>query len=140
MSSDNHSREGLLEANAAFYEAFAAGDLARMTALWADRDDLSCTHPGQFRLSGRSSVLASWFSILEAPPPVRAEAAEAVLLDGSGIVTCVEVIDGHRLSATNCFEWDGEHWRMVHHQAGHIFAERDDAAPAGGSSGGGTVH
>ncbi|MDU6489344.1 nuclear transport factor 2 family protein, partial [Bradyrhizobium sp.] len=36
----------LLAANAAFYAAFAAGDFAALAALWADRDGISCIHPG----------------------------------------------------------------------------------------------
>lgn len=134
MSWDDSRGKGLIEANAAFYRAFADGDLRAMSALWADHDDLVCIHPGHERLTGRSPVLASWFAILENPPPVRTSDARAVPLGQAGLVTCTEAIGNNRLAATNAFEWDGKAWRMVLHQAGPVLAE-DRREPGRGPSG-----
>ncbi len=48
--------DAILAANAAYYEAFVAGDFARMSAIWAD-EDVSCIHPGWPVLIGRKPVL-----------------------------------------------------------------------------------
>lgn len=128
----------MLAANEGFYRAFAAGDMRAMTDLWAPHDELVCVHPGHPCLFGRGEVLASWFAILESPPPVRMEDPRAHHFGDTGFVSCVERIGENRLAATNYFQWDGGAWRMVHHQASHIVAGAGGDAASG--SRGGTVH
>lgn len=109
----------VLEANAAFYRAFAARDLATMTALWAERLPVACIHPGWDALSGREEVLESFERILgsEGSPDVRCTLAEAHVLGEVALVTCHEVLEGGRLAATNVFAREDGRWRIVHHQA-----------------------
>jgi ketosteroid isomerase-like protein len=120
----------VLEANAAFYEAFAKGDSAAMDALWAERAPIACIHPGWDVLRGRTKVMASWRAILSgrAGPPIQYSGPTAHVLGDTAFVVCHEVIEGTRLVATNTFVREGQAWKMVHHQAAPIAqgAEDDD--------------
>lgn len=107
-------------ANAAFYEAFAAGDAAAMEALWSRTASVLCIHPGASPLHGRDAVMESWRSILEAPPAILATDARVAVIRGVAFVTCLEHIDDAALAATNVFVWEDGAWRIVHHQAGLV--------------------
>lgn len=110
----------VLEANEAFYRAFAAGDLSAMDALWAKVAPITCTHPGWHALAGRAEVMASWASILNSPerPDIACVAPRATVLGEAAIVVCYEAVGGGHLVATNVFVLEKDAWRMVHHQAG----------------------
>lgn len=114
----------VLWANASFYQAFTAGDLAAMRALWAADAPLSCLHPGMPLLAGRGPVLESWAQILSRPPPspMRCDQARVQLFEGTALVLCYEG-SGERpshLAATNVFVRERGHWRLVHHHAGPL--------------------
>ena len=51
--------EDVLAANEAFYDAFAAGDMEAMSAIWAKEADVTCLHPGWNPIFGRQEVLDS---------------------------------------------------------------------------------
>jgi SnoaL-like domain len=126
----------VLEANAAFYRAFASRDAAGMEQVWAERHPVACIHPGWDVLDGREAVLGSWRRILDSPgaPDVSCSHAEARVMGDAAFVTCHEVLPGGRLAATNLFVREGDAWRMVHHQAtviapGQVRA-RSPAGPA----------
>jgi len=118
-----------IEANAAFYTAFAAGDADAMEALWATTTPVLCIHPGRPPLHGRAGVMKSWRAILEAPPPIRASGPEAVVVRGVALVTCHEHIGDATLAATNVFVWEDGAWRLAHHQAGLVEPEPPPAGP-----------
>lgn len=124
----------LLEANAAFYRAFAAHDADAMARLWAERHPVVCVHPGWDVLDGRDGVVASWRGILGGggAPDLSYELAEARLVGDVGVVTCHEVLAGGRLAATNLFVREEGAWRLVHHQASPIAPGRARAAPPAG--------
>ena len=128
------------EAHAAFYDAFSERDVDAMEDLWSFRAPVSCIHPGWSLLSGREAVLASWRSILEGPAaPDLAYSREGIHLYGDvAVATCVETLAEGQLMATNVFAREGDHWKMVHHQAGPISSasdfeddDEDDGAPPG---------
>jgi hypothetical protein len=120
----------LLAANAAFYAAFASGDLAAMDALWAKSAPVACCHPGWEPLLGRASVLASWRAIFESgAPPVRCEDASGLLLGEVALVICTEVLQAGTLAATNVFVREEGRLRLVHHHAGPV-ATRPAAKPS----------
>jgi ketosteroid isomerase-like protein len=124
----------VLEANEAFYRAFAARDLDAMAALWAEAHPVACAHPGWDVLDGREEVLGSWREILggDDGPELACSRAQARLLGEVAFVTCHEVVEGGRLAATNLFVREGGRWRMVHHQASPIAAGQErDVAPSG---------
>jgi ketosteroid isomerase-like protein len=124
----------VLEANEAFYRAFAEHDADAMAALWAEASPVACIHPGWDVLDGRDAVLASWRRILgsEGAPEIACALAEARVLGDVAFVTCQEVIDGSRLAATNVFVREGGGWRMVHHQAAPIAPGQARPLPRGG--------
>jgi ketosteroid isomerase-like protein len=109
----------VLEANAAFYRAFARHDVAAMAALWAERHPVACLHPGWAVVDGRDAVVESWRGILESgnAPEVSCSLAEARLFGDVALVTCHEILPGVRLAATNVFVREDGAWRIVHHQA-----------------------
>jgi ketosteroid isomerase-like protein len=124
----------VLEANAAFYRAFAARDLDAMARLWAEAHPVACAHPGWDVLDGRAEVLASWRAILgsDAAPDVACSLAQAHVLGEVAFVTCHEVLVSARLVATNLFVREGGRWRLVHHQASPIAPGQErDLAPSG---------
>jgi ketosteroid isomerase-like protein len=124
----------VLEANEAFYRAFAARDLAAMAAAWAERHPVACSHPGWDVLDGRDEVLRSWRGILASPgaPAVSCSQAQAHVLGEVAFVTCHEVLPGGTLSATNLFAREDGRWRLVHHQASPIAPGQErELAPAG---------
>ncbi len=118
----------ILAANAAYYGAFAAADIAAMSRVWAD-DNVSCIHPGWPALVGRPAILDSYREILRNPDQERIDPRnEMVLASGDEArVICVEFVAGAALAATNMFKRiDGE-WRMIHHQASPIAALVEEA-------------
>lgn len=123
----------VLDANEAFYRAFAARDLSAMARIWAERHPVACIHPGWDVLDGRERVLASWRAILESEgsPEVACERAEAHVLGDVALVTCHEIVAGGRLAASNLFAREDGRWRMVHHQATPIAPGQVRALPRG---------
>ena len=122
--------DAVLRANAAFYDAFSAGDFSKMSALWARESTVSCLHPGMPVLHGRPEVLESWRRILSGGAvTLRAHEAKVSLFDTTALVTCYEGNDAEpaHLAATNVFVLEGEQWRMAHHQAGPLARPRDMA-------------
>lgn len=125
--------EQVLEAHAAFYEAFAERDVDAMEDLWARTLPVTCVHPGWSLLEGREAVLASWKSILEGPasPDVVASREVVHVYGETAVVVCVETLADGQLMATNVLSLELGRWRMVHHQAGPIssgvvFSDDDD--------------
>lgn len=130
----------VLAANQAFYSAFAAGDMAKMAAVWAERAPVACAHPGAPLLVGRETVLDSWQGILAAPerPEILCFSAQAHLLGAVAYVTCYERLGGQTgatLLATNIFAREGGRWRIAHHHA----SPTPVAPPPGAETGHGQV-
>jgi ketosteroid isomerase-like protein len=124
----------VLEANTAFYAAFAAGDAAAMETLWAREAPVTCVHPGWDALRGREEVMASWRAVLGGqPPPVTCTGASAHVLGETAFVICQERLPGARLVATNVFVREAGAWRLVHHQAGALARAPREAPPPGGT-------
>ena len=114
----------MLEANLAFYEAFASQSFEAMARAWATEELVVCIHPGWQPLYGREEVMASWRAILAGEPTeIRCESPRVVVHDEVGLVTCLERLGEARLAATNVFVLEDGVWRMIHHQAG-AFADR----------------
>lgn len=118
----------VLAVNAAYYGAFASGDLAAMSRIWAD-DGVSCVHPGWPALIGREATLESYRGILLSTNRVQiAHRGEtAIVIGDDARVLCVEIVEGAALAATNCYRRVGAAWRMVHHQATPIAAPLESA-------------
>jgi ketosteroid isomerase-like protein len=124
----------VLEANQAFYRAFARRDAAEMDLLWAHHHPVACVHPGWDVLDGRADVMESWEAILDSEnsPEVEVSLAQAHVLGEVAFVTCHEVVEGGRLAATNVFVRELGRWRVVHHQASPIAPGQERELPPPG--------
>lgn len=129
--------DDILAANAAFYKAFAEGDMAAMANVWARHAPVACVHPGCAPLMGREAVLASWRDLLRAPEPVQIR-VQNIGVQGHGdaaLVLCGEVVNGRAaLAASNLFIREEGEWRLVLHQSGQIMppvmgGDSDNDAP-----------
>jgi len=111
----------LIAANAAYYDAFNAGDREAMAAVWA-QENVSCIHPGWPPLFGRRAVIASYGEIFRNPrqEPIQRSHENAVLGESEGRVICLESVGEATLVATNWFKLDQGQWLLVHHQASQL--------------------
>ena len=127
----SQAHDQLLLANAAFYAAFAGGDLPALDELWARDCDVAVLHPGWPPVFGRDGIMESWRRIFEGPQPpdVVCGDARAFLLGESGFVVCIENLGDGALIATNIFVREGGSWRIVHHQAGPAAGGSLEPAP-----------
>ena len=121
----------LLFANETFYRAFAERDAALMNAVWAEREPVTCLHPGWPPVEGRDNVMQSWHAILTGPasPDIECLHARAGIHNDTGIVICYERIGQDFLIATNIFIRSGDGWLMVHHQSGAAPEPAEGTAP-----------
>jgi ketosteroid isomerase-like protein len=121
----------VLDANSAFYRAFARRDLPAMEALWAEGAAVACVHPGWDALRGREAVMASWRSLLEGEAPAIDCAAAAAHVAGDvAWVLCRERIPGAPpVVATNVFVRERGAWRICHHHAGLVAQVNDEPPP-----------
>jgi ketosteroid isomerase-like protein len=127
--------DAVLEANAAFYRAFADLDLAQMEAVWLRAPSIACVHPGWRLLTGWGPVMESWARIFESTLAMRFTLA-GVRAQTRGDVAWVVLTEGidsrHRdgrveaqVEATNVFErWDGR-WLLVHHHGSPVYPPLD---------------
>jgi ketosteroid isomerase-like protein len=126
------------EANARFYRAFEALDLAEMDLVWAHGEHVRCIHPGWAMLEGWEAVRQSWEAIFKDSREMRFSLSDvqARVLGDLGWITCAENILSQvrgniavtTLIATNLFERRGPGWRMVLHHASHILTGEPPAA------------
>jgi ketosteroid isomerase-like protein len=114
------------EAEAAFYAAFEAGDLAAMMAVWADSDAVECIHPLGGRLTGRKAVEEGWRQVLGGARRLKVQRkgvryahtrsvalhtlTEHIRVEG-GSQTTAPII------ATNVYHHTPQGWRMILHHA-----------------------
>ncbi len=122
----------VLDANSAFYRAFARRDVAALEDLWATEAGVACVHPGWDVLRGREAVMESWRAILRGDAPdVSCASASAHVAGAMAWVVCRERIPGSApMAATNVFVHERGAWRICMHHAG-IVAQAVDEPPPG---------
>lgn len=122
------------DAETAFYEAFAKGDLDAMMAVWADDDEIYCVHPRGPRLSGVAQVRESWRQIFASGQSLRfhlrgQHVFSAMMVAVHSVYEHITVVGEAQapapMIATNIFMRTDRGWRMVAHHA--------SPAPAAGS-------
>jgi ketosteroid isomerase-like protein len=110
----------VLEANNAFYDAFARRDGDAMARVWSASSPLVCVHPGWRPVFGRRAVIDSWkriFAATETPVDVRTTHASVHRVSGAALVVCFELIGERALVASNTFVEENGGWRLVHHHS-----------------------
>ena len=122
--------EELTQMNKAFYEAFESLDIMRMDGLWAQKDYVTCIHPGWTLRSGWPEVRDSWVLIFNNTFSMEFELSDMqVQVAGDlGWVVCMENIVSRqgetekqsRVLATNLFERFGDEWKMIHHHGSPV--------------------
>jgi uncharacterized protein (TIGR02246 family) len=130
------------DAEHAFYDAMAAGDLEAMMAVWADGDEAVCVHPGGPRLVGTEAIRESFGEIFEGGTVqvertgVRAyrhgdvsihNLVEEISVTGRMGTQTVSVI------ATNVYVKSSRGWLMMLHHAATADTDDEDETerPAG---------
>ena len=119
------TREAILRANSAFYEAFESGDIDAMAAVWELSDRVACTHPGWTTLRGWPQIGASWRAIFSnSPLQVIVTNHHVVIGADMAFVTndenLIDTRGGGTVAALNAFVHDGRQWRMVAHHASSV--------------------
>lgn len=133
MAKDNTPREGtngsvnnhaveekrVRIANEAFYAAFRAADFDAMNNLWSKTRSVAVYHPNWQGITGRDSVMASWYRIMVegAPPEIFPKSQTVILNRNAAFVLCTEDMGGVQTIATNTFVLEDGQWRLTHHQA-----------------------
>jgi len=105
-----------------FYEAFSAGDLDAMMAVWSDDEAIVCIHPGGPPITGLSAVRQSWQQIL-GTEDLKISASVIQHWSSGEIVTFVVTehlfVPSRNLHAetlaTNAFQKQKSGWKMVLH-------------------------
>ncbi len=118
------------EANARFYRAFEALDLAAMEKVWAHGEHVKCVHPGWPLLCGWEAVRASWEAIFSSTGEIRFTISDVRVSVAGDVawVTCTENILSQArgrvavtsVLATNIFQREADGWRLIHHHASHV--------------------
>lgn len=141
------------EAEAAFYQALEAADLALMQRVWAPLATVSCVHPGRAPLIGRTPVMHSWEVIFAAGPSLHVRYERLQRSRGSGLAIhlvheYLQLSGGEApqppVVATNSYQRIGTHWFMTGHHGSPTLAVQlaaEAAEPPGaGSAGAPVVH
>jgi ketosteroid isomerase-like protein len=113
-------------AEAAFYAAFEARDLAAMMAVWSTSETIVCIHPLAAPLNGRNPVAAGWKSIFDAaehfqlqiePAHEAHDATHAVRVVREFLVIGEETESRPPILATNLYQKEADGWYLVLHHA-----------------------
>lgn len=115
-----------LEAEQAFYQALAIGDIDGLMRVWAHDEEVVCVHPGGLRLIGHLAVRESWEQILR-HGGLHIETSKCVELNTmvGATHTLVELVKAQGVAvaefaycyATNVFHKGTNGWTMVMHHA-----------------------
>lgn len=125
--------EELLAANARYYEAFEAGDLDAMSAVWERSPRVVCTHPGWATLRGWGQVASSFFALFQESSATQFVLTEqrAVAEGPTGWVSLDENLLGEAggvtIAVLNVYARHGDGWRMVAHHGSVVHVPDDDA-------------
>ena len=114
-----------IEAEDAFYEAFAQQDVEAMMRVWAEDRPVFCIHPGGDLLTGREEVEESWKQIFGAEVPSHFELEYHYREEFDGQFAISQLTETLYLRhhvvgivlATNVYCGADEGWRMIMHHA-----------------------
>jgi ketosteroid isomerase-like protein len=126
----------VLNANTAFYNAFEAGDLDLMAAVWLPEPDPVCIHPGNAAISGYAEMMRAWAMIFANTPYIQFFLTDVQVRVDEGVayVTCTENVlssgegapedgfAGGKALATNVFRRTSSGWRLWIHHASPVLS------------------
>ena len=127
------------DAENAFYDALARGDVELMMAVWADDEEIICVHPGGPRFVGQDEVRDSWQKILAGGAILGVQVTQLVAVAGpvSAVHSVVEILTppGEAkprgpVVTTNVYVRTAEGWRMVTHHASPAPGQPEPAPPS----------
>lgn len=129
------------QAEAAFYEAFAKGDLEAMMQIWADDETVVCIHPGGRRATGMRDVRQGWRVIFSSEASLKFAITESrCTQDAMLAIHAVKeniLLDGNAqgvMLATNVYQFINGSWRIVlHHASPEPLSESESARSRSGS-------
>jgi ketosteroid isomerase-like protein len=114
------------DAQNAFYQALARGDIDGLMQVWADDEEVVCVHPGGLRLIGHLAVRESWQSILK-HGGLQIDITKVIELNTMVSATQCVIEQIHASGpngvefaycyATNVFHKGPAGWRLVMHHA-----------------------
>jgi len=115
-------------ANAAFYDAFEARDMDRMSDVWEHSDRVTCVHPGWQALRGWGPVAGSWFALFGGPQHLQFILTNEVVEvagDAAWVSVDENLLDGDQVGGTvaalNIFvRGDDGRWRLVAHHGAPV--------------------
>jgi ketosteroid isomerase-like protein len=70
------------DAEAAFYDALERADLDAMMAIWAEDEEVTCTHPGGLRLAGFAAVREGWRQVFSSGPRASVRLSDQIHRQG----------------------------------------------------------
>ena len=117
------------EAEAAFYEALAHGDLETMMTVWSEDEEIVCVHPGGPRLAGYALVREGWRRIFENGTRVKVQLLALSTVHGpfNAVHSVIEqiAVSGQKqlaapVVATNVYVRGALGWRMIVHHASPV--------------------
>ena len=126
----------VLTANTAFYNAFEAGDLDLMAAVWLPEPDPVCIHPGNAAISGYAEMMRAWAMIFANTPYIQFFLTDVQVRVDEDVayVTCTENVlssgegapeegfAGGKALATNVFRRTSTGWRLWIHHASPVLS------------------
>jgi ketosteroid isomerase-like protein len=117
------------EAETAFYEALARGDLEAMMTVWSEDEEIVCVHPGGPRLTGYATVREAWRRIFESGARLKVQLLALSTVHGpfTAVHSLIEQIGtaGQKqlaapVAATNVYVRGALGWRMIVHHASPV--------------------
>jgi len=117
------------EAETAFYEALARGDLEAMMTVWSEDEEIVCVHPGGPRLAGYAMVREGWRHIFEGGARLKVQLLALSTVHGpfTAVHSLIEQIGaaGQKqlaapVAATNVYVRGALGWRMIVHHASPV--------------------
>lgn len=127
------------DAESAFYEALARGDVELMMAVWSDDEEIVCVHPGGPRLAGQEPVRESWRRMLAGGAGLGVHITQQVAVAGpmvavhsvqENLTPPGEAKPAGPVVATNVYLRTAAGWRMVAHHASPAPGKAEPPAPA----------
>nr|WP_296748227.1 nuclear transport factor 2 family protein [Thioalkalivibrio sp.] len=135
------------QALAAYYAAFRAADIEAMMAVWAERPDIVCLHPGSQRAHrGVAEVMESWLLVFSRELNIRIEPKLVGRYD-TGDLACLlteelvtrpgDLTPTGSIFVSQAYRKLEHGWRLVQHHASHGKRALQNPAAAFVANGGG---